>query len=85
MKIIESQCSLTDMNKLNKLLQSNIIAKAPYPKNLFQLASVLPSDGVGMKLAPVEWIGYNFSNNYYKISHVKLTPVFIIIFTLGFN
>jgi hypothetical protein len=69
---------------MNTALKSQLRKRFPIASsklNLFQLCALLPRDGVEAKVKPLEWTlaehGKNQSNtkdNYYLLTHVRLSP-----------
>jgi hypothetical protein len=59
---------------VRELIAKNVVRSSPYPQNLFQLASVLPKDGVGCRLVPEKWLA-SAPASYYTLTHIRITPV----------
>lgn len=62
---------------INDLIGKQIITKAAYPVNLYQLLATAKQDGVGLRVMPEEWLAYgNTGKNYFTVTNVNLTPGF---------
>lgn len=60
---------------IKDLLAKQIVTKAAYPCNLYQLLGTMRRDGVGARVTPETWLAYpNAKNNFFTITAVNLTP-----------
>jgi hypothetical protein len=59
---------------IKELIAKTVIRASPRPANLYQIASMLPRDGVGAKVVPAEWATRDDPELFFTLTHVRLTP-----------